>query len=158
MSAEIDGYRDQLGWILDQVAVSLGGLPASRLAWRPEGLDANSIWAITSHIVGCTRAYVLGLGCGLPIYRDRAAEFSAVGDDADELIREVRRLALEIDSALAGLAPAKLDETLLAPQELWGLGEPHEISRRQALIQSIRHSGIHLGELMLTREFALKNA
>lgn len=42
------------------------------------------------------------------------------------------------------------------PQELWGTGRPREIFRREALVESIRHAAIHLGELRLTRSLAVE--
>lgn len=156
-SAEVAAYRHQLAWLLDQVSTCLRGLTASQLAWRPETPEANSPWAIGSHLVGSMGVYVLGFGCGQAVNRDREAEFRAVGENAEELIGELRGLGLKIDSALADLDPNKLNETLLPPKELWGLGEPTEISRRQALVESIRHAAIHLGELRLTRDLASRN-
>jgi hypothetical protein len=105
-------------------------------------------------VVGSTRVYALGFGCGRPVARDRAAEFAASGSDATTLVAGLRRLADEIAGALATLSPADLDQRILPPPELWGAGQPHEISRRDALVESIRHAGLHLGELRLTRDLA----
>jgi hypothetical protein len=47
----------------------------------------------------------------------------------------------------------------LAPgHQMWGTGRPREISRREALVESIRHAAIHLGELRLTRSLAVAPA
>ncbi len=35
---------------------------------------------------------------------------------------------------------------------------PREISGRDALVESIRHAALHLGELRLTRDLALSHA
>ncbi len=157
MRAEINTYSQQLCWILGQLVVSLRGLTVAQLNWRPSTAAANSAYAIVSHVVGSTRVYALGLGCGLPAARDRTAEFAASGNDVDVLIAGVRELGTEIEAALTALAPAALDERITPPMELWGTGEPHEISRRDALVESIRHAGIHLGELRLTRDLAMRH-
>jgi hypothetical protein len=157
-SSELAAYRRELAWILDQVAASVRGLTAAQLAWRPATGSANSARAIINHVIGSTRVYALGFGCGHPVRRDRDAEFAAAGADADTLIAGIDRLATEIAAALARLPPSSLDERITPPKELWGTGEPHEIARRDALVESIRHAGIHLGELRLTRDLAVAHA
>lgn len=158
MRGEIDTYARELRWILDQIGVSLRGLTPAQLNWRPPTGAVNSAHAIASHVVGSTRVYVLGFGCGLAVRRDRGAEFAASGEDAEVLVASVGRLSAEIEAALAALAPAALDERITPPKDLWGTGEPRQISRREALVEGIRHAGIHLGELRLTRDLAVRPA
>src|SRR5262245_63354573 len=158
MNAEITAYRRELGWILDQMAVSLHGLTAAQLNWRPATDSANSAYAIVSHVLGSTRVYALGFGCGQPVGRDREAEFAASGGNAEDLIAALRRLVTDITAALDKLHPAALDEQFTPPPELWGTGTPIEISRRDALVESIRHASVHLGELRLTRDLAVRSA
>ena len=158
MREEIDTYARHLRWLLEQIVVSLTGLTGAQLNWRPATGTANSVHAIVSHVIGSTRVYALGFGCGLPIRRDRAAEFTPAGDDLDALIEHVRQLSAGIEAALAALDPAALDERIAPPKELWGTGEPNEVSRRDALVESIRHAGTHLGELRLTRDLAVQQA
>lgn len=158
MRAELEAYARGLSWILDQVCVSLAGLSATQLNWRPATHAPNSAYAIAAHIVASTRVYALGFGCGHPVQRDRDAEFIGSGIDPKEMLNRLRQVEREIRGALAALGPGALDERLLPPQELWGTGEPHEISRREALVESIRHAAIHLGELRLTRNLAIHHA
>lgn len=158
MHAEIETYARELGWILDAICAALGGLTVAQLNWRPSTGEANSAYAIASHVVGSTRVYALGFGCGHQVERDRAAEFAAAGTDSAELVATLRQLARELDAALAALAPAELDRRIVPPPELWGTGAPREISRRDALVESIRHGALHLGELRLTRDLAVSSA
>jgi hypothetical protein len=158
MHAELDSYSRELRWILDQVCISLAGLTTAQLGWRPATGAPNSPYAIAAHVLSSTRVYALGFGCGHPVQRDRDSEFTAWGTDAEELIAKLRGLQQAITVALAALAPAALDERLLPSPELWGTGETHEISRREALVESIRHAAIHLGELRLTRDLAIRHA
>ena len=81
-NAEADAYSRQLDWILDQVCQNLAGLTEAQLQWRPPVEDTNSAVVIASHIVGSTRVFALGFGCGHPVERDRPAEFSATRQDA----------------------------------------------------------------------------
>lgn len=156
--AEIETYARELGWILGEVAAALDGLTAAQLAWRPATGASNSASAVAGHVLGSTRVYALGFACGLEVERDRAAEFAASGADAATLVAAVRRLSREITAALAALAPSELDRRLVPSPELWGTGRPHEISRRDALVESIRHAALHLGELRLTRDLAVRSA
>jgi len=157
MRGELDTYARHLRWILDQVVVSLKGLTPAQLNWRPSK-EANSAYAIVNHLIESTRVYALGFGCGLPVERDRRAEFSGVGEDVGALIARVGQFEAELLAALAAVVPTVLDERSTPSEELWGVGEPHEIARRDALVESIRHGGIHLGELRLTRDLAVQHA
>ena len=152
--AELETYAGELRWVLDQIAVSLIGLTPAQLNWRPATGEANSAYAIAAHVLGVTRVYVLGFGCGRPVTRDRPAEFAARGSDVGALIARLDALAAEMSTALAALTPADLDRRFVPPRELWGTGEIHEISARDALVHAIRHAGLHLGELRLTRDLA----
>ncbi len=158
MPAEAETYARELQWVLGQICVSLKGLSAAQLNWRPDTGSANSAYAIGNHVVEVTRVYALGFGCGRPVQRDRSAEFAASGPDAGELIARLEALAAEIARGVANLTPSVLDRRFVPPRALWGTGEIHEISARDALVESIRHAGVHLGELRLTRDLALRNA
>ncbi|MGH7314435.1 MAG: DinB family protein [Candidatus Rokuibacteriota bacterium] len=157
-ASELATYGRELRWILDQIAASVQGLTAPQLNWRPATGSANSAYAIVSHVLSSTRVYALGFGCGHAVGRDRDAEFAAAGADPELLVGGVRQLATEIATALAGLRPSALDVRLTPPRELWGTGAPVEISRRDALVESIRHAGVHLGELRLTCDLAIRHA
>jgi hypothetical protein len=158
MDAEAATYARELQWLLGQVCVSLKGLTAAQLNWRPDTGAANSAYAIGNHVAEVTRVYALGFGCDQSMRRDRPAEFAASGDDAGSLIARLEALAAEIGNNVARLSPAQLDRRFVPRRELWGTGEIHEISARDALVESIRHAGLHLGELRLTRDLALRHA
>jgi hypothetical protein len=158
VDVEAATYARELQWLLGQICVSLKGLTAAQLNWRPDTGAANSAYAIGHHVAEVTRVYALGFGCGQPVTRDRSLEFSATGDDAGVLIARLEALATEIAAALAPLTSADLARRLVPPRALWGTGEIHEIAAREALVESIRHAGVHLGELRLTRDLALRHA
>jgi hypothetical protein len=151
MSAEIDTYRRELRWLLDQFCVCLNGLDETQAHWRPAA-TANSAAVIVRHVLGSTRVYALGFGCGQPVTRDRAAEFTQPDETVTYLLAAVRTFSDELDAALTALPPERLDHEVTPPPELWGTGLPHAISGRAALVESIRHMAIHLGELRLTRD------
>lgn len=158
MSAEATAYARELSWVLGQIGAALKDLTPAQLHWRPDTGTANSAAAIATHVAAATRVYALGFGCGRPVMRDRAGEFAAPGADADALIAGLETLAAELVGEVGRLDAADLDRRLTPPRELWGTGEIHEISARDALVESIRHAGLHLGELRLTRDLALRYA
>jgi hypothetical protein len=120
MDGEATTYARELQWIVGQLCVSLRGLTAAQLNWRPD-------------TGGATSAY-------------------------GALIARLEALAAEIGAAVATLTASDLARRLRPPRELWGTGEIHEIAARDALVESIRHASVHLGELRLTRDLALRHA
>lgn len=155
MDAEIESLSRQIQSLLTRVCECLEGLSKAQLNWRPPIDGANSLYVICAHTLGNARAWVLGIACGQAIERDRPAEFRAAGRDAVALVAKLRRLSHEIDAALAALSPLDLDRRLLPPKSLWGEGEPHETSVREAILHVVEHASIHLGQLQITRDLAL---
>ncbi len=154
MDAETEAIGHQLQSILTRLCDCLEGLSEAQLNWRPPIDGANSVYVIVAHTLGNARAWVLGIACGQPMGRDRPAEFRASGRDAAQLLESAKRLLPEVDAALAALEPSELDRRLVPPRDLWGEGEPREISVREALLHVVEHASLHLGELYLTRDWA----
>jgi uncharacterized damage-inducible protein DinB len=154
MLEEIDLYRQELRWVLEEISQSLRDFTPEQLHWRP-ATNANSAAAIVTHVVSTTRVYVLGFGCGQPVTRNRPAEFLADGLSKAALLTAVDQLLSELDIALMRLTAAELERRLLPPQALWGATtEAREISAREALLMALRHAALHLGELRLTHDLA----
>jgi uncharacterized damage-inducible protein DinB len=158
MDAEIQSLSRQVRSILERVCACLEGLSEAQLNWRPPIDGANSVYVIVTHTLGNARAFVLGIACGRPLERDRPAEFRASGRDAADLTAQARRLSEDIEAALAGLSASELDRRLLPPKSLWGEGEPHEISVREAVLHVVEHASIHLGQIQITRDLALRGS
>ena len=155
MSAELAVYTHELRWVLDQIVTLLRSYPHVGIDWRPATGAANSAAAIATHVLSTTHVYVLGFGCGQPVERDRAAEFAVVGTDAEALMTALMDLADDLHTAITTLPAPALDHRLLPPRHLWGATtDPREISAREAIVSSIRHAALHLGELRLTRDLA----
>jgi len=156
VTAEVAIYLKELLWVLDQITEILATYPVGRLDWRPSTSAANSGYAIANHVLQVTRVYALGFGCGQVVTRNRSVEFTADGGDSRELITKLRELAHDLETALGALPAETLDRRLRPSPDLWGTGEPREISAREAIVESIRHAAIHLGELRLTRDLAVR--
>jgi uncharacterized damage-inducible protein DinB len=154
---EIGDCSRQIRSLLERVLACLEGLSEAQLNWRPPIEGANSAYVIAAHTVGNARAWVLGIACGQDTGRDRPAEFRAAGGYA-QLADETQKLLREIEAALAGLGPSALERRVVPSQELFGEGEVREVSVRQALIAVVEHASIHLGELHVTRDLALREA
>ena len=155
MNAEIEVYSRQIRSLLERVLASLEVLSEEQLNRRPAIEGANSAYVVAAHTLGNARTWVLGIACGRDMGRDRPAEFRAAGAYA-QLADETQELSREIEAALAALPPSALDRRVVPSQELWGEGEVGELSVRQALIEVVEHASIHLGELHITRDLALR--
>jgi outer membrane murein-binding lipoprotein Lpp len=158
MDAEVEAYGCRIRSLLERVCACLEGLSEAQLNWRPPMHDANSAYVIAAHALGCARAFVLGIACGQDVERDRSAEFRTSGSDATDLTAQVRRLSNDMDAALAALAPAALDQRRLPPKSLFGEGELREVSVREVLLDVVEHTSLHLGQLQITRDLALRES
>ena len=158
MDAEMESLSRQIQSILGRVTACLEGLSETQQNWKPPIDGGNSVYVIATHTLGNARAFVLGIACGRPLERDRPAEFRASGRDIAELAAQARRLSGDIEAALAGLSASALDRRLLPPQSLWGEGKAQEISVREAILHVVEHGSIHLGQLQITRDLALRDS
>lgn len=141
----------ELDGVLDHVGVCLSAVPDAILAWRPSVHEGNDARTIATHIVGATRSYALGLGLGRPVGRDRVAEFAPSDIDAAMLLDEIA--LLRDDLRRAGLERLDLDHPIVVP-DAW-VGPAADGTRRDALLEALRHASIHLGELRLVLDLAL---
>lgn len=154
MTNELTAYAAEIRRVLDRVCATLDGLSEAQLNWRPPAPEANSACVIATHVLGNLEAWVLGIACGLPIERDRPAEFRAAGPNASAIVEGARNLAQRFDEALAALPASTLDDVWEPAKSLWGEGGPRPLTVREALIEAIEHAAIHLGQLQITRDLA----
>lgn len=151
MSSEIATYTQELCWLLDQFSQAIDTLTQQQFQWRPSIGTANAASTIVRHVLRSTRVYVLGFACHQPVSRNRTSEFSPSDSSVTTLVTALHSLRDEITVSLATLVPSQLEERFVPVQELWGETVPvRELSRRDALVASIRHAALHLGELRLT--------
>jgi uncharacterized damage-inducible protein DinB len=155
MNPEIETYSKYIRKQIADVRTALGGLRDEQLNQRPDVPGANSGYVIATHVLGNVRAWVLAIACGRPLSRDRSAEFASSGTH-EALGKAAGALSSEISDALAGLDPSTLDDRFVPVPELWGEGEPYEISRREALAHVLEHASMHLGHIHVTRDLLLK--
>ena len=151
--AEAETYARELRWIVSEVATSLGQMGAQERAERPLS-TANDANTIARHILGSVRAYAVGIGGARAVPRDRAAEFESADDD-DGLVGRLRELADEVDESLRKIPDDELDDPGRALAE-WRARTPPTGTRRDSILEAIRHAAIHLGELRLTADLAAR--
>jgi len=151
MDAEIAAYDASIAGRLERVCELVRGLSAEQLNRKPVD-GGNSMFVLATHTAGNARAWIVGIAAGQALRRDRPAEFAAAGDDAAALIAGVEAIARDVHAAAAGIDPARLGVRFTPARELWGEGEPYEISVREAFLHVIEHASIHVGHMQLTRE------
>jgi len=157
VNAEVQTYSGYIRKRIGSILSTIEDLSDAQLNWRPPIEGGNSPFVIATHVLVNARAWVIGIACGQALRRDRPAEFASSGS-YEEIGKAACKLSGEIDEALETLPADALERRLLPSQELWGEGEPHEISVREALLHVLEHASIHLGQIQLTRDLAIRES
>ena len=97
--------------------------------------------------MGNVRHNLLNVLCGLPITRDRDAEFVARGASAAEIEARWNELKARISEAIEELPPTELDRDRQHPHH--GI-----ITGREVLVVVAGHAAEHYGQAQLTRDLA----
>lgn len=132
---------------VDRLLACLDGLDETALNWRPLP-DANSLYVLVTHMIGNIEETVWGLVCGQSIVRDRDAEFSATGHNAQLLQTRWQTLQAQIAQHLAHLSPSALDQEHLHPRR-------GPLTGWAILLIVARHAAEHLAHAELTRDLLL---
>jgi uncharacterized damage-inducible protein DinB len=148
MNAELDTYDRYIREKIEQLVEAAGALDDD-LNRAPDFDGANSAFVIATHTFGNMRSFVTGVAGGVKQRRDRPGEFASSGTIGD-LRAAANALKADVTAALGGIDPASLDEVIMPTKELWGEGEPHEMSRRDAIVHALEHAGIHYGQMLVT--------
>ncbi len=157
MNPDVETYSYFIRKRIDSIRECLPPLNEDQINRAPPVKGANSAFVIATHVLGNARAWVLGIACGRELKRDRPAEFAARGTLAD-FDKAASVLSSQIESALCELDPAQLDRRFKPSQELWGEGEPREVTARRALADVLEHAALHLGQVQPTRDWVLSEA
>jgi len=148
MTTELQEYMAFFADYPREVAGLLDGLTAAELNWRPlETGDqdvTNSLAVLVTHAAGSIEDWVVNVAGGQPVARNRAAEFLARASDVESLRQRLAAACAAAGQALQTLRPEQLDETVKAGDR--------QVTRRWALLHSVRHSTLHLGHIQLTRQ------
>ncbi len=152
MTSELAVYAAQTRWLLEQFDQLLGELPVQTLtALPPAALEGNCLLAIAKHAAAVTEVYAFGFGAGLPVDRDRSQEFTSAAAELPATRTRIQHLVASLEVAFGHATAERLDTPFTPSRHLYGTGEPRRMTPREAIVQNIRHLGIHLGEARLTR-------
>ncbi len=158
MTNEMIAYDASIRDRITRIRALVETMTPAQANWRPPFGETNSVWALAEHALGNARAWIIGIAAGNEIGRDRPGEFTSAGEHVASLVSKIDRMAADVTQALSGIEPARLDVRLLPAQELWGEGQPHDISVRDAIVQVIEHLSLHLGHMQMTRDVAISAA
>ena len=141
---EVDIYWRRISDTVDELVACLDGLDGDSLNWSPLD-DANSLYVLATHTMGNVRHNFLNVLCGLPITRDRDAEFVARGASAAEIEARWDELKAQVAEAIEELPDAELDRNK---------DHPHRgvITGRDVLVVVAGHAAEHYGQAQLTRD------
>ena len=143
--------------VLERIArdtlAALDGL-SDELLNRPIPLpEANTLYALATHLAGAGEHWALVLAGGRDIPRDRPAEFRASGTLAD-LVTRYERWITDLHVVLDDLPDAALAWIVdRAPYRSWQGDEP--LTVLACLLHAVEHSALHLGHIQLTRQLLL---
>jgi len=138
-------YLIELEWLHADIKAALRGLPPTALAWEP-GREMNSIGILVVHLTGAERYLVGDIAAGEPSGRDRPAEFHP--QDLD-----VQALEARLDNSFAYIQQV-LSRISLDDLSKPGFAHHHgeTVSIGWALLHALSHTGLHLGQIQLTRQ------
>ncbi|MEO7502296.1 MAG: DinB family protein [Gemmatimonadaceae bacterium] len=119
--------------------------------WKRANESSNSIGNLLLHLAGNVRQWIVGGVGGLPVTRDRPAEFAARdGPDAATLLAGLESAVREADAVMAGLTEADL----LEPRTIQG----RETNVLAAIYHVVEHFGMHTGQIVLMTKASVPGA
>jgi len=151
------GEGAQFAMVLERIArdvmKQLDGLPDDVLN-RPVPLpDANTLFAIATHLAGSTEFWAVQTATGHDAGRNRLAEFHSTGEGT-ALIARYERLIAAIHDALDDLSDAALNSVPPQPpaeyRSTGGLGDT--LTLRDCLLHAVEHGALHQGQIQITRQ------
>lgn len=129
---------------LDRLVACLDNLSTAEINWRPLP-TANSLYVLAIHTLANAEENLLGTLCGLPVARQRQAEFAAEGVSAEVIYQQWQSLRRHLKQHLVTLPTTALNELRQHPRR--GV-----VTGRDLLIIVARHAAEHLGQAELTRD------
>ncbi len=152
MLSELENYLHRIEDHHQQIIDLIDGLPRDGLNFFPITMPdlqvSNSIAVLTTHVAGAEHRWVGEVIGGLPVTRDRAAEFAI----------RVRNAAPLIDMLNSTLAETRSIFTKLTENDLNKEYEVEEkmVPGRWAILHVIDHTSLHLGQMQLTYQLWAK--
>jgi hypothetical protein len=145
MENEIQSYIAEFNSLEEEIHKSIQGLSDEAANWRPLPKDTNSIYAIITHLAGAQSNWIKRVIAGIPVQRDREAEFTSAGS-LSEAVKNWKAVNRECEGVLRKLSQNQLDETRDVS------GPFGRVTVRWCILHQIRHYALHLGHIQLTRQ------
>ena len=153
MASEGTQFANVLERIARDVIKQLDGLPDSVLNQPVPLPDANTLYAIATHLAGATEFWAVQMASGRDAGRNRLAEFRATGEGA-ALIARYERLIAALHDALDTLPDAAMNGIPPQPpaeyRSTGGLGDV--LTLRDCLLHAVEHGALHQGHIQITRQ------
>lgn len=158
MVTTIDRFANMLDLLANDVLRSLEDVPEELLNAEVAVPEANSLFAIATHLLASSRVWTLGAVGGQTLERDRDAEFAATGTIEDLRVDYATWLSA-MHEVLDGLPDSELGRSTGYPPYRDDLldAEPgvEAMTVAHALAHCIDHMAIHLGHIQVTRDTLL---
>ena len=149
MEPVVDAATTILQKLRSDIRQGLEGQGAEALNWKPTP-NGNSIAGVLAHMLESSN-FLLQLGLGNTVPRDRDAQFGATASDAQALLSRVDESWPRLLDAARSYTP----ETLAASRELRG----NPVTGAWCLLHTCEHLMEHWGQIQLTRDlYAVRGA
>jgi len=141
----LPAYLDLLQELITALDAAVADLPIEALDWVP-GTEMNSLAVLVTHTCASARYWLGEVAGGIPMHRDRAAEFQVRGLDAGRLRGQLADFLTWAHDAVSRLVDADWG----APRQVGYREQPVTVG--WALLHALEHSALHLGHAQLTRQ------
>ena len=145
MSELFVAYLKQLEVLHRDLSHALEGLSVEALNWSPRP-EVNSLAVLAAHTAGAERYWIGDVIAQDDSRRDRDAEFRLRALSVEEAIER-------LDAALAYSRGVLGSLTLADLQERRLVNDQREVTVAWALVHTLEHTGIHLGQMQITRQW-----
>ena len=161
MTTTIDRFANMLDLLAHDVLRSLEGVPDEVLNREVDVPEANSLFAIATHLLASSKVWTLVAVGGQDVPRDRDAEFVATGT-LDDLRAAYEQWLTAMHAVLDGMPDSELGRSTGYPPYRPDLfaNEPgvEAMTVAHALAHCMDHMAIHLGHIQVTRDTLLAGA
>lgn len=149
MANEASHVAIMLDYIGHDVLEQLRAVPESLLNQPLELEEANTLFALATHLVGAGEDWVLHHAGGRTILRDRPSEFRATGTMAELETRYDRWIA-DVHELLDNMPDADMERVVEAYPTFLKRTSTSPATVRDCLLHAVAHSALHQGHIQLT--------
>lgn len=146
-------YAAAIDRICKDVLAQLQELPNATLNQSVPLEEANSLFALATHLISSTEFWVVQTATGRDVGRNRPAEFHASGTYAD-LAARFAQVQSDVHAALDDIDEQTLDgppaSEAARTAGWWGGSWP--LTVRDCVLHAVEHAALHLGHIQITRQ------